>query len=286
MTYCEKDTTIQPLSEETVLIIGHGGGGDHCHDRYDISRTCHNRYSAIKEGLSLFEGIEVDVQVSKDSVIYVGHDTILADSSYGPIINFLTSHQIDSLNSKYDSSHHILSLEQVIQMFLKTPKENAKLISLDIKNYYHQGSYWQRFCKDSCDRMKNSYRKVFALSLKRSLDKHPKIKDRLAVEGWDIQQLEEIHRFTPEVRYKCLVIRTFTPDIQALLRQREYVNCISKPIETTTKREFEQIRDFFIKRQNKDFLIQLWTATDSLNLRKAKSIIKGPATIQADKYAL
>lgn len=280
---CKKESSPE-VTQEDIFIIGHGGGGDHCHDRYDSLRICHNRYPAIKEGLLIFEGIEVDVQVSKDSVIYVGHDVFLADSSFGPIMNFLTSHQIDSLNSKYDSSHHILSLDQVFQMFLKAPESNSKLISLDIKNYY--GSYWQELCGDSCETMQSRYRRVFAIALAQVLKKYPEVKHRIAVEGWDLQQLKEISQFVPEVRYKCLVITNFTSDIQTLLNQYEYVNCISKSIETTTKEEFEQMREFFINHQDRDFLIQLWTAIDSTTLQKARSTIKGPAIIQADENAL
>ncbi len=281
---CKKESDTLVQQQEDIFIIAHGGGGDHCHDRYDSLRICHNRYPAIKEGLLIFEGIEVDVQVSKDSVIYIGHDVFLEDSSFGPIINFLTSHQIDSLNSNYDSSYHILSLEQVFQMFLKAPEGNSKLISLDIKNYY--GSYWQELCGDSCEVMKSSYRRVFSISLAKLLKKYPAIKHKIAVEGWDIWQLEEINKIVSEVRYKCLVIINFTPEIQTLLNQYGYVNCISKSIETTTKEEFTQMREYFISRKDKDFLIQLWTATDSITLHKARSIIKGPATIQADKNAL
>ncbi len=280
---CKKKSK-PPTTQEDIFIIGHGGGGEHCHNRYDSLRICHNRYPAIKEGLLIFEGIEVDVQVSKDSVIYVGHDVFLADASFGPVINFLTSHQIDSLNSKYDSSHHILSLEQVFKMFLNAPEGNSKLISLDIKNYY--GSYWRELCSDSCETMKSRYERVFAIALARLLKKYPEVRHRIAVEGWDIKQLKEINQIVPEVRYKCLVITNFTPEIQTLLNQYEYVNCISKSIETTTKEEFEQMREFFMNRQDKEFLIQLWTATDSIGLQRARNLTKGPATIQADKNAL
>ncbi len=283
---CKKDS--KPIFDSgSVYIIGHGAGGEHCHDRYATDRICHNTYPAIREGFTIFQGIEVDVQLSKDTMIYVGHDVFLTDKSFGPIINFLTSEQIDSLNATYDSLHHIVSLEYVFNAFLKAPPDHNRLLSLDVKNYYT--TYWKDLCADSCDKVAGQYKETFAIALFHLVNTYPEIKDRLAVEGWDLEQLYFINKYVPDIRYKCLIIVNFTDSIRQLLTKHGYVNCISKSIETTTEREVGEIYGFFYKiHSDNHFLIQLWAATDSTSFKKALNLLKdkGPAIIQADKHAI
>ncbi len=74
-TSCKKDFEISNLNGDTITILGHGGMGiEHL---YPL-----NSFESIQNCLSIgADGTEIDIQMTKDSVLVVFHDELLEHST-------------------------------------------------------------------------------------------------------------------------------------------------------------------------------------------------------------
>lgn len=108
-------------------IIAHRAGGNDC------SQYKENTYRAAKYSLSRFDGIEVDIQISKDRTIWLAHDVNLG-SYDGVIYNCFPETNdvtIEDLNSIDSLQFHFSRLETVFNYIHENCPD--KYISLDLK---------------------------------------------------------------------------------------------------------------------------------------------------------
>jgi glycerophosphoryl diester phosphodiesterase len=123
---CEKEYTVDNLNDQ-IIILGHGGMG------YGVAQYPMNSYEgfqrAIAEGA---DGVEIDIQLTKDSVLVCFHDLLLEHSTnkYGAIH---THNWADIKDGVYKHTpyavHKVISLEQLFE-YSNNPQA---LYTFDIK---------------------------------------------------------------------------------------------------------------------------------------------------------
>lgn len=134
---------IQNLNGNKIQRIGHGGSGRHA--LFPFQPLPWNSELSIRLALDTqLDGIEVDVQLSADSVLVLFHDHLLEESSNlkGSIIN-LNWEQIQQgeyqLGAPYDWLQHekIISLEKALDIMLE--QDTFPLLYLDFhaENFKH-----------------------------------------------------------------------------------------------------------------------------------------------------
>jgi glycerophosphoryl diester phosphodiesterase len=138
------DQPLQGWSPPVVLM--HRGGGYDCGDGSTVP-CWPNTLPAVKHGFATLDGAEVDIQVSLDGTLWLGHDNQVKDCTGATLQCFQdkTDLQIeevaycDGAVSCYDPSapnclQHYVRAEEVFAALQDYMPE--KLISLDIKGQY------------------------------------------------------------------------------------------------------------------------------------------------------
>jgi len=115
--------------EVKTLILAHKAGGG------DSSRYQENSTDAAKYSLSIVDGIEVDLQISKDKTIWLAHNADLSDCGGVSYDCFpeTTDNQIINLDSCNGNTLNYSRLEEIFA-FLSSSYPN-KYISLDVKTW-------------------------------------------------------------------------------------------------------------------------------------------------------
>lgn len=111
--------------EVTTLIIAHRGGG--------YSGYQENSLEACEFGLSSLDGIEVDIQLTKDRTIWLAHEAVLPECggiSYDCFPEVYDI-QIEELDSCKGNSLTFTRLEELFE--LMSSEYSDKYISLDVK---------------------------------------------------------------------------------------------------------------------------------------------------------
>ena len=123
---CQKDYTIDNLNDR-IIILGHGGMG------ISIAQYPMNSYEGVQRAIGLgADGVELDIQLTKDSVLVCFHDLYLEQSTnlYGQIH---TQNWDDIKDGVYKTApyavHKIISLEQLFEYSHST----HKLYTFDLK---------------------------------------------------------------------------------------------------------------------------------------------------------
>jgi hypothetical protein len=131
--YPDKD-----YQEVVTMILAHRAGGGE-HSDYE-----ENSLEAAKYGLSIVDGLEVDIQISKDRTIWLAHSADLPDC--GGIMydcfSEATDNQIVALDSCNGDSHSFTRLEDIFSLMAST--HPGAFISLDVK-------YWSPCAVTSSD---------------------------------------------------------------------------------------------------------------------------------------
>jgi glycerophosphoryl diester phosphodiesterase len=114
----------KPLPETVTRVIGHRGGGESYGD---------NTLVGIQTGLTLLDGVEVDLEFSADGTIWLNHSYLTEPcGSFGEkCFSEMTDQQIEDLNECRDASLRIPKLEEVFRHMQGIGGE--KYISLDVK---------------------------------------------------------------------------------------------------------------------------------------------------------
>ena len=120
------------LKNNSTLVIGHHGAGS---VKFNNLRYYDNSFSAIKVGLEYLDGIEVDLQMSKDSTIWVYHNhDILNNDSVLVSIASLSDYEISIVNKKF-YSNDMITLDSMLS-FLENYNEERTII-FDLKFLYN-----------------------------------------------------------------------------------------------------------------------------------------------------
>jgi len=161
---CEKeeDFTVNNLNHNIIMILGHGGMGD-------LYKYPNNSLEAIIPVIGIgADGTELDVQLSKDSVLILYHDEKLdaRTSCSGSVIDHHWFELKDCLYSTLMGKVPLYSLEE---LFASLPNLNKLYFSLDCK--LNPDQYYNRL-----------YRARFLRAIKRLCDKY-NMEDNIFVEG-------------------------------------------------------------------------------------------------------
>lgn len=117
---------------ENIQVFGHGGNG------VEISNSVYHDNSQESVDLALAQngcdGVEVDIQFSKDGTAWLYHDTYLENETDGTgCLNSLSDSEIEKLRYKSIHQEHLIKLNEL--------KLYGKSIFLDLKQY--------NFCTES-----------------------------------------------------------------------------------------------------------------------------------------
>lgn len=161
-----EDNAIQGWSPTVVLM--HRGGGDDC----GPGKACWpNTLPAVLHGLDTLDGAEVDIQISADKTLWLGHDNEALDCAGNQIGCFqdLSDGQVDAVAycdgaapcTKDSTSptciQHYVRAEEVFAGIAGVHPE--KMISLDIKGQYCRsvGAEDARHMANEVDRLVRAY---------------------------------------------------------------------------------------------------------------------------------
>ncbi|MEA3494413.1 MAG: glycerophosphodiester phosphodiesterase [Bacteroidota bacterium] len=133
---CGPDDPPDPVDDKPrVKILGHkGSGSSWIHEEF-----LENTIPSITNAIKSFDGVEVDVQMSKDGTPWLYHDRAIngntCDSTILICIPQSTDYQISSLQICYDDKKdRVYTLQKLLQLFgFSTEKF---YISLDVKSHF------------------------------------------------------------------------------------------------------------------------------------------------------
>jgi len=113
-----------PIQFKGTKFLGHRGGG-----YYDDGNTL----AACKHGLNLMNGIECDIQKSKDNTLWLNHSGIImnCDTSFSSCFASVSDTKIREINKCFNEELAYAQLDSVFYYMQKHHPE--KYISLDIK---------------------------------------------------------------------------------------------------------------------------------------------------------
>lgn len=124
----------------TTLLIGHRASGAGVKSGF-----IENTLTAVKESLKYADGVEVDIQLSKDSTLWIYHDDLLnynceGDSSLsnlmGNCIPSLSDNVISTIRiCREGVTDRIYRLSELFELYESYPD---KYISLDVKGYFNE----------------------------------------------------------------------------------------------------------------------------------------------------
>ncbi len=164
LTNCDnkEDYKISNLTNNTIIILGHRGMGDHF-------QYPGNTMESVQEVLKIgADGSEVDVQITKDSVLVLFHNEVLEGrtSCAGQIFDYNWSEIEDCT---YSGLHAEVKLISLRELFEETKNLNDYYFSLDCK-------------LDAENAYNNEYRKTFLRAVKKICEEFS-MSDNLFIEG-------------------------------------------------------------------------------------------------------
>jgi len=149
---CEKeeDFNVQNLNHNVIMILGHGGMGD-------LYKYPNNSLEAILPVIGIgADGTEVDVQLSKDSVLMLYHDEELGSATN--CAGYISEYTFDEIRyCRYSNIIAEIPIYSVEEMFLSLTSLKDLYFSFDCKlqpNLYDDQEYRKRFLraiKSLCD---------------------------------------------------------------------------------------------------------------------------------------
>lgn len=142
---CEKeeDFNVQNLNHNVIMILGHGGMGD-------LYKYPNNSLEAIHPVIGIgADGTEVDVQLSKDSVLVLYHDEDLERGSN--CAGYISDYTFSEISyCRYANVIAEIPIYSVEQMFNSLPALNDLYFSFDCKLnpvLYYDQEYRKRFLR-------------------------------------------------------------------------------------------------------------------------------------------
>ena len=148
----KEDYNITNLNHNTIMILGHKGMGDHF-------QYPGNTMMSVKSVLEIgADGAELDIQITKDSVLVLFHNETLEGRTIcsGNIYDY---NWIEIKNCTYSGLHANVKLISLDELFSETENLNYFYFSLD--------------CKLDTDNSNNTeYRKIFLRAIKKISEKY------------------------------------------------------------------------------------------------------------------
>lgn len=117
------------VSFENTRVLGHRGGGDE-------GEFLSNTVLAANDGFDRIDGVEIDVQISKDGTVWLAHDVDHTDCSNFSFSCFPDTEDevLQSIDSCGTDPFHFSTLEEVFALMSSDYPE--KYISIDVKSWF------------------------------------------------------------------------------------------------------------------------------------------------------
>lgn len=243
---------VDNLNDNKILVLGHGGMGT------GISLYSINTYESISKCISLgADGSEIDIQLTKDSVLVAFHDEKLDGSTN--LSGSINDYNWDELKAAYYTlipflKYPIITLDD---LFYRLPNINEHYFSLDIK--LHNGE------EDS-----KAYRKRFSNAIVRLLNKYD-IENTVFIESSNSAFLGQLKDLNPN--YKLFI---YPPSFEVGHKIAKEMKLSGITISTKIITS-EQVK---IAHDDSLFII-LW-GVNSWSKNK-EAILKNPDIIQTDR---
>ena len=202
--------TIQNLNDNRIAIVGHGGSGFPVTGLEPPANSMESIEKAVR-GFGV-DGVEVDVQISADSVLMVYHDAQL-----GSLTNCqgcVVEHNAETLvNCRYRSTigagvvqpHRLIRLEEVLRLFAQ--RQRPPTLLLDIKLF------------TDCPAAPNDLEHLFRVSKELNhLITRFNAQKWVLIETPAVALLKQMHELNPELR----LIWSSRPAAQIIELAREY----------------------------------------------------------------
>jgi glycerophosphoryl diester phosphodiesterase len=251
---CKKqDYQVSNLNNNRISVLGHAGMG--LGDVYPM-----NSLESLHKCLNLgTDGVEFDVQMSRDSVLVLFHDRDLSTAT------------------NLSGSIHEHTWNELRQArYSQTPYLDYSLISMDeffhsIENHLHSYVFTVD-CKLYPAHSETSYPSTFSKALSAIIEKH-QLEDQVCIESQDIEFLKKLKQLNPVCKL-FIYPANFESGFQTARREGLYGITIST--EDINKEQVSQAH-----------LHQLRVAVWNTHSNKANedAIRKNPDYIQTDKVA-
>lgn len=246
-------STIQKLVPKHTLFLGHKGNGPI--GKNDNPGFHENSWKGVNRALELLDGSEIDIQMSKDSTLWLFHDHTIP-TCQKDTLQFAALHDstiIAISQCRFDNS--LIKLNDFGHLMLNRPRCSNKELSLDLKvlmNPYH-------------------YRKMDTLSLVKLVAQS--ISSALQGVSYMIEIPEEIPHSMAKNYFNTSIFKIISdPTDQDVNSAKKENYGISSPFNRGTQ-AFSDFRDK-----------QLWTPNNASDMFHAFE--KDPAVIQSDHLEL
>lgn len=244
-----------PVEFTGTKFLGHRGGG-----YFDEGNTL----AGCKYGLSLMDGIECDIQKSKNNTLWLSHSATImnCDTSYSNCFASISNAKIDEINSCFSQELAYARLDSVFEYMQQNYP--AKYISLDVKA-------WEP-CElgrsNLINEMNDMAQAIIDLTVKYNLE------NKVVVES-------ETGDFLYYIKTNCNFIETYLTTLgdfelgaaRALHAGFSGLSFKFNYLEHITKEHVDLIR-------KKGLKIQLWTLNDNSEIGQAMQL--EPDYIQTD----
>jgi glycerophosphoryl diester phosphodiesterase len=141
----EEDFDIQNLNHNTIMILGHGGMGD-------LYKFPNDSYEAILPVIGIgADGSEVDVQITKDSVLILFHDATLDGRTRCDAYGSPYEYNWDEIKlCNYNTIAGNIPVYTVDEVFNRLPRLQSLYFSFDCKlnkEHEYDKAYWKQFLR-------------------------------------------------------------------------------------------------------------------------------------------
>ncbi len=257
-----KNNLITNISNKDPKILAHRGSGT-IMQIIGKDTIIENTIAAAKYGFDNFDGIEIDIQMSKSGTIWLYHNSDLYNNDTQKCILNSTDEEIITLNKDLPKWKQLCTLEDVFVYHSLLNKD--KYISLDVKGYFNATCLGGR-------NISNEYQQNIADEIIR-LTKRYKLENSVMIETDYKEVLDHITDNYDTLKCYFLAYRNFNKKLQ------EAIDCnydgLSFSIKDTSlnKANIEKLH-------NKGLTIQIWTIRN--NKEKQKALDLGADFIQSD----
>lgn len=246
-------------SEIKTHILGHRAYGVKGYNDTIMDNTL----PAVIKAIEITDGVEVDIQMSKDGTIWLYHDTkIVAQDSSAQYIPKLRDQKVLEYLSYNHPYATFNTLEQLLSYF--HVNNISKYISLDIKSFYHEKLF--KSDEDLHNYMLDLAVKVIALTKKYQLE------NQVLIES-ELKFLLDYFNDNSKLKTFLLGFGDFNNHIK-IARKRNYTGLshyfIDPEIDSTSMQYAYK----------KGLQIQLWTPNSESDLRHVLQL--GPDYMQTD----
>jgi len=255
----KNENTPYDYSNHTTKILGHRGYGIKGYN----DTLMDNTLEAIIKAIKTTDGVEVDIQMSKNGTIWLYHDTGIPDKDSN--IKYIPRLTNDEIRSVFSLNHPNVQFNNLQEVFTYFDNHKiTKTISLDIKSFYGEDCF-----KNTTEL--NAYmliigEKIIELARKYSLE------NQILVES--------------DIRYLLDLIKTKSSIKTFLLGYSDF----KKQAETARKNHYSGVSHFFNdpeinatsieNAQKSGIKVQLWTPNSKEELESV--LLYQPDFLQTD----